>query len=274
MVNALSVDVEDWYQVHSFRDSITSADWDSCPSRIVNNTERVLDLFDEYRVRGTFFVLGYVAHRYPELVMEIARRGHEVSTHGYMHVAIPEQKREEFVEDLRKSVTLLQKITKKRVLGYRAPSWSLTKGNWEMVVNALINNELMYDSSIYPIRLRYGIHDACRFASEVRDGFYEIPLSTMRIFNNNVPIGGGFFLRATPYGFTRWCIRRLNRAGARAVVYFHTWEIDRQTPRIHASISRKFVHYYKISSMERKICALLRDFSFDSIENVFLHGRA
>lgn len=272
MTNALTVDVEDWYHVSSFRGTIKISDWDKCPSRVVENTMKILDIFERESVEATFFVLGYVAEKFPDIVKEIDQRGHEICTHGYIHESIPHQNSHEFALDLKKSISVLEGIIKKKVLGYRAPSWSITSENMKMVFDELIRNGMRYDSSIYPIKIRYGVPDAPRFAYQPTKDFYEIPLSTIRILNTNVPIGGGLFLRILPYEFTRWSIHKINQTGKETIVYFHTWEIDPQTPKIKASFKSKFIHYYNICKMECRIRALLNDFRFSSIRNVFLHS--
>ena len=215
MRNAFSVDVEDWYQVSDFEDVVAFSAWDSYESRVVRNTERVLELCDARGVKGTFFVLTWNAERHPELVRRIADAGHEIASHGYRHRLIYEQTPESFRDDILRSKKILEDLTGTPVWGYRAPSFSLTaKSLWALDV--LLECGMRYDSSIFPVSDRlYGIPNARRFPFVIRtDGdrqLIEFPMSTAHALNRNWPLGGGAYLRVFPYAYMRWGIRRLNR---------------------------------------------------------------
>jgi polysaccharide deacetylase family protein (PEP-CTERM system associated) len=273
MLNAFSVDVEDWYQVSDFEDVVAPAAWDTYESRVVRNTERILDLLDEHGVKGTFFVLTWNAERHPDLVRRIARAGHEVASHGHRHRLIFDQTPAEFREDLTRSIGLLEDLTGEPVLGYRAPSFSLTtRSIWALDV--LMEAGLRYDSSIFPVSDRlYGIPGARRFPFVIRrDGdreLAEFPMSTARVLGRNWPLGGGAYLRVLPYPYLRWGMRRVNAEGQPALVYLHPWEVDPGQPRIKSRGKRGVsVHYVNLGGTEARLRRLLRDFDFAPVRDV------
>jgi polysaccharide deacetylase family protein (PEP-CTERM system associated) len=273
MLNAFSVDVEDWYQVSDFEDVVAPSSWDAHESRVVRNTERILGLLDEHGVKGTFFVLTWNAERHPDLVRRIARAGHEVASHGHRHRLIFDQTPAEFREDLRRSKALLEDLTGEPVLGYRAPSFSLTaRSIWALDV--LMEAGLRYDSSIFPVRDRlYGIPDARRFPFVIRrEGdreLVEFPMSTARVLGRNWPLGGGAYLRVLPYPYIRWGMRRVNGEGQPALVYLHPWEVDPGQPRIRSRGKRGIsVHYVNLAGTEARLRRLLRDFEFAPVRDV------
>lgn len=273
MINALSIDVEDWYQVSDFESAVQFSEWDRYESRIARNTRKILDLLGRYGIRGTFFILTWNAERLPQLVKEIDAAGHEVATHGYAHRLVYTQTPTEFHEDLRRSLDILQNLTGKQVVGYRAPSFSITKESiWALDV--LLELGFHYDSSIFPLRDKlYGIADSHRFPYIVRQKnertLVEFPMSTVRVRRTNLPLAGGAYFRLLPYAFFRWGMKKLNREGRPAVLYLHPWEIDPEQPRIAARGKRGYSsHYWNLHATEKKLTRLLQDFSFAPMREV------
>ena len=271
-LNAMTIDVEDYFHVSVFDKTVRRTDWVSMESRVVANTERLLDLFDEYAVRGTFFVLGWVAERHPSLVRTITSRGHELASHGYAHRLVYEQTPEGFRDDVRRSKALIEDLSGKRVNGYRAPSFSVTEQSlWALDV--LLEEGYRYDASIFPIRHdRYGIPDAPRWPHSMRraaGSLFEVPGSTVRLGGTNLPVAGGGYFRILPYAWTRWGMRRVNRVeGQPAVFYLHPWEIDPGQPRLPAGLLGQFRHYRNLHRTEARLRSLMRDFSFGPLETV------
>src|SRR5688572_8791451 len=253
----MTVDVEDYYHVSVFEGSVPRNQWESLESRVVRNTERLLDLFDEHAVRGTFFVLGLVAERYPSLVRSIATRGHELASHGYAHRLVYEQTPDAFRDDVRRSKAILEEQSGRRINGYRAPSFSVTERSlWALDV--LLEEGFRYDASIFPIRHdRYGIPDAPRWPHAIaRAGgsLFEVPGSTVRLGGTNLPVAGGGYFRILPYAWTRWGMRRVNQVeGQPAVFYLHPWEIDPEQPRLPASVLGRFRHYRNLHLTEARL---------------------
>ena len=267
MLNALTVDVEDYYHVSAFESVISSDSWNRYESRVENNTLRILDLLDAYRTRATFFILGHVAERHPGLVYAIQQRGHEIASHGYSHRRIYTQAPQQFREETRQAKKLIEDIAGQAVLGYRAASYSITAQTlWALEI--LGEEGFEYDSSIFPIAHDiYGIPGASRFpyVKALRSGrqIKEFPPSTLRIFGRNIPVAGGGYLRLFPYKITAWAIRRLNDTEHQpAMVYVHPWEIDPEQPRISASRLSRFRHYQNLDSTETKCEKLLNEFSW------------
>ena len=270
-LNAMTVDVEDYFHVSVFDKTVPRANWESLQSRVVDNTERLLDLFDEHAVRGTFFVLGWVAERYPSIVKSIGGRGHELASHGYAHRLVYEQTPDVFRDDVRRSKALIEDLSGQGVHGYRAPSFSVTAESlWALDV--LSEEGYRYDASIFPIRHdRYGIPDAPRWPHAMaRTGgsLFEVPGSTVRLGGTNLPVAGGGYFRILPYAWTRWGMRRVNREGQPAVFYLHPWEIDPQQPRLPTSLLGRFRHYRNLDVTEARLRSLMRDFSFGPLQTV------
>jgi polysaccharide deacetylase family protein (PEP-CTERM system associated) len=246
VVNAMTIDVEDYFHVSVFDGVIPRHQWESLESRVCANTDRLLAIFDEHRVHGTFFVLGWVAERYPDLVRRIAEAGHEVASHGYAHRLVYDQTPATFRNDVRRAKALLEAASGRPVLGYRAPSYSITpRSLWALDI--LIEEGYRYDSSIFPIRHdRYGIPLSPRHAYLLErplGGLVEAPASTTRLGPTNLPIAGGGYFRILPYGWTRWGISRVNRLENRpAIFYLHPWEIDPDQPRLRAGLLSRFRH--------------------------------
>lgn len=272
MVNAMTIDVEDYFHVSAFDGIVPRHQWDQLESRVCRNTDRLLDIFGEYGVHATFFVLGWVAERHPDLVKRIAAGGHEIASHGYGHRLIYDQTPRDFRNDVRRAKWLLEQAAGVPVLGYRAPSYSVTaRSLWALDI--LIEEGYAYDSSIFPIRHdRYGIPTSPRHTYRVertRGRLIEAPGSTTRLAGMNLPIGGGGYFRIFPYQWTRWGIARVNRSEQRPTIfYLHPWEIDPEQPRIRAGMLSRFRHYYNLHHTERRLRHLLRDFAFGRMVDV------
>jgi polysaccharide deacetylase family protein (PEP-CTERM system associated) len=271
--NILTVDVEDYFMVSAFSNIVKTDTWDHYSSRVERNTMRVLDILDKSGAKGTFFILGWIAERYPQIVKEIDRRGHEIGCHSYLHKLVYEMSSEDFKEDTVKAKDILENIIGKKIFGYRAPSYSITKKSfWALEV--IREAGFIYDSSIFPIiHDRYGYPEFSRFPTVVdtaSGGILEIPLSTLRVLDKNIPVGGGGYLRLFPMVCTEWAIRRINeKEKEAAIVYFHPWEIDPKQPRLNGSDLSKFRHYTNIKKMERRIESLVGNFKFGPVNDVF-----
>lgn len=272
VVNAMSVDVEDYFHVSAFDGLVPRSEWERLESRVVDNTGRLLDLFDAFAVRSTFFVLGWVAERHPALVAEIARRGHEVASHGYGHRLAYDQTPAQFRDDVRRAKAVIEDAGGRAVDGYRAPSYSITpRSLWALDV--LIETGYRYDSSIFPIHHdRYGIPVSARHAFVIRrpsGSLTEVPASTTRWLGAQLPVSGGGYFRLLPYAWTRWAITRVNRdEGYPIVFYVHPWEIDPGQPRMSCGRIRGFRHYHNLEKTESRLRRLLADFSFNGLDRV------
>lgn len=266
MKNVMSVDVEDWFCVYNLSRLIAYADWDNYESRVERNTTRLLDLFRKHHVEATFFVLGWVADRFPDLVKEIERGGHEVATHGYSHRLLTFMQPEEFREDLNRSLDVLAKATNQEVRGFRAPSFSVTRKTlW--AADILRESGIQYDSSVFPVQFHpdYGIADADLKPYPLADGVTELPLSVAEVFGRRIPCSGGGYFRAYPYPVTRWLMRKCNQQGRPVIFYLHPWEADPGQPRMKGlSSSQRFRHYTNLEKTEERLERLLGDFSFTS----------
>ncbi len=270
-INGLSFDVEEYFQVANFFETIPRSQWDSIPRRAAESTRRILDLLDRYDVRATFFVLGWLAERDPELVREIDRRGHEIGSHGWEHRLVYEMGPDGFRDELRRSKSVLEDAVGHGIEGYRASNFSITqKTPWALEI--LLEEGYRYDSSIFPIRHpRYGIPGAPRFPHRLSVGdrtLVEIPLTTLEILGRNLPVAGGAYLRIFPLALIRHGLRAAHRAGHPGVVYLHPWEFDPDQPRIATSRFRRFRHYTNLRRTERKLEALLRGFRFVPLSEI------
>ncbi len=269
--NAMTVDVEDYFQVSAFERYIDRNDWDAQPCRVERNVDRILALFDQHDVKSTFFTLGWVAERYPGLVRRMSEQGHEVASHGWSHVRVTQQNPAEFREDVVRTKALLEDTTGCAVIGYRAASYSIGADNlWALDV--LQETGHRYSSSIYPIKHDlYGMPDAPRFAFHPNDDdFVEFPVTTVRIGNKNLPCGGGGWFRLVPYAGMRWALRRVNAVDRSAVIfYFHPWEIDPAQPRQrNIDPKTRFRHYLNLARMEKRLHRLLSDFRWGRMDEV------
>lgn len=273
ITNAMTVDVEDYFQVSAFESIISRADWEQIPWRVGDNTHKVLDIFAEHQIKATFFTLGWVAERFPELIQRIVAEGHELACHGYSHIRVTEQTPEQFRQDIRKSKSLLEQIGGVPVRGYRAASYSIGRHNlWALA--ELEQAGFDYSSSIYPVRHDlYGMPEAPRFAyhPDNAPGLLEIPVSTVRFGQNNYPAGGGGYFRLMPYVLARSLIRRINQTDQQpALFYFHPWEIDPQQPRQQVGLKTRFRHYLNLNRMQARLHRLLTDFNWDRMDRIFL----
>jgi polysaccharide deacetylase family protein (PEP-CTERM system associated) len=270
--NALTVDVEEHFQVAAFEGQIARDAWDGHDSRVAVNTSRVLDLFAQASVRGTFFVLGWVAERHPELVRRIVSEGHELASHGYDHTRVIYMDAMALRDDVSRTKAILEDSGGVRVRGYRAPSYSINARNlWALDVLQEAGYE--YSSSVYPIRHDlYGMPDAPRFAFRLRPGaILEIPVTTVRFGGRNLPAGGGGYFRLMPYGLYRWGLRRVNERDSQpGMFYFHPWEVDPDQPRIEgAPLRSRLRHYTNLGTMEARLRRLLADFRWGRMDEVF-----
>jgi len=273
-VNAFSVDVEDWYQVADFDAVAPREAWDRYETRVARNTDRVLGVLADAGVKGTFFVLTWNAERQPDIVRRIAAAGHEVASHGYGHRLIYEQSPAEFDADIRRAKGILEDITGTSVLGYRAPSFSITRRS-EWALDVLLDAGYRYDSSVFPVKdSLYGLPGAQRFPYVVRSGngrdLVEFPISTTPALGRNLPLGGGGYLRMLPYRYLHWGMRRVNRDERQpTVVYVHPWELDPDHPRLRTAGRRGFsTHYVGLRGTERKLRRLLKSFRFAPLRDV------
>jgi len=270
-VNYLTVDVEDYFQVAAFEKVISPDSWNEHDCRVVANTHSVLHLFAEHGVHATFFIVGWIAERYPQLVREIEQHGHEIGCHSFWHRKIYDLSPVEFREDTRKAKDILEQITGKAVYGYRAPSYSITRQSlWALDILAELG--FKYDSSIFPVHHdNYGIPDAPRYPYRLEpQDMMEYPLSTVRIAGQNLPIAGGGYFRFFPYWFTRKALSRINHKEKHPFIfYFHPWEVDPGQPRIQsAGIKSTFRHYLNLGRTMERLNRLLHDFSFKPIRVV------
>ena len=273
--NAMTCDVEDYFQVSAFAPYIDRASWPSRECRVEANMDRILALFERHGVRATFFTLGWIAERYPQVVRRIVAGGHELASHGYGHLRASDQSRAEFANDIRSAKALLEDIGGQAVLGYRAPSFSIGRANlWAL--DELLEAGYRYSSSIYPIAHdHYGMPEAPRFAfyPNGTDGLLEVPITTVNMMGKNLPAGGGGYFRLLPYALSRWMMAKVNRDDRQpALFYFHPWEIDTAQPRPEGLDAKsRFRHYINIDRMESRLEALARDFAWDRMDCIFLN---
>jgi len=274
-INAMSVDVEDYFHVGAFERVIDPRDWDRMVCRVERNVERLLALFARHGASATFFTLGWVAERYPHLVTAIASQGHEIASHGYMHRRVGDQTQAGFHDDIIRAKDVLEHLTGLPVRGYRAPSFSVgVRTLWAL--DCIRDAGYAYSSSIYPLRHdHYGMPDAPRFAHYPRPDLLEIPITTVRAFGRNFPAGGGGFFRLLPYAVSRRALNRVNQTdGQPAIFYLHPWEIDAEQPRVvGAHWKARFRHYLNLDRMEARLVRLLSDFDWARVDHVFLACR-
>ena len=271
VVNALTIDVEDWYHVHAFQKVIRRQDWSRYESRVFNNTMKILELLAKHGIQATFFILGWVAEQTPRVVKEIQAAGHEIGSHGYAHQLIYDQTPDEFAADLQRSLEIIEGITGLKVRGFRAPSFSVTRGSfWSIEIMRSLG--ITYDSSVFPIlHDNYGIPGSPRHPYQIAEGIREFPMTTVRVLGRNLPIAGGAYLRVFPYWLTRWGIHQVNSAGEPAIVYVHPWELDPEQPVIKSSRLSHFRHYANLDKTEDRLTALCKDFRFTSLRSLLEH---
>lgn len=273
ITNVMSVDVEDYFQVGAFEHTIARTDWERWPCRVEANIERILALFERHDIKATFFTLGWIAERYPQMVRGIVAAGHELASHGYGHQRVTALSSNEFRNDVMRAKSLLEDLSGHAVSGYRAPSFSIGSGNlWTLAVLAETGHR--YSSSIYPIAHdHYGMPDAPRFPyrPEQCTALLEMPPTTVKWRGRNLPAAGGGFFRLLPYAASNWLIKRVNRDDRRpAMFYFHPWEIDPQQPRVPgAPLKSRFRHYVNLGRMEAKLDRLCQDFQWGRADRVY-----
>ena len=268
----MTVDVEDWFHVQALSSSIDRSTWDRQESRVVANTQRLLELFASHQVKATFFVLGWVAERYPAILREIAGAGHEVACHGFSHRLVFEQTPEEFREETFRSKAIIEDATGASVAGYRAATYSITRASlWAL--DTLLDAGFEYDSSIFPVRHDvYGIPDAptrpCLFPTPAGREIVEFPLTTWQLGPIRLPVAGGGYFRLLPYGLTHAGVSAANRSGLPAVFYLHPWEIDPDQPRVRAPLLSRVRHYTNLDRFEVRLARLMRSFRFGRMRDV------
>jgi polysaccharide deacetylase family protein (PEP-CTERM system associated) len=272
--NAMSVDVEDYFQVSAFAPHIRREDWDGLPCRVERNVDVILGLLDDARSKATFFTLGWIAERYPQVVRRIVDNGHELASHGYGHQRASDLTPVEFRDDITRAKTLLEDLGGVAVRGYRAPSFSINRNNW-WAVEELENAGYVYSSSIYPVKHdHYGMPDAPRFPHRPNGeaGILELPPTTFPLLGRNLPAAGGGWFRLLPYEMSRWMLRRVNAQDrAPCMFYFHPWELDAGQPRQPGlSAKTRFRHYVNLQRMPGRLRKLLNDFEWDRVDRVFL----
>ncbi|OYW39367.1 MAG: polysaccharide deacetylase [Hydrogenophilales bacterium 12-61-10] len=274
MKNAMSIDVEDYFQVSAFAPTICREDWDSMPCRVERNIDVILQLLDEAGSSATFFTLGWIAERYPQVVRRIVDGGHELASHGYGHQRVSDLTPEQFRHDITHAKHILEDLGGIPVRGYRAPSFSINQNNW-WAVEELQNAGYVYSSSIYPVKHdHYGMPDAPRFPNRPNgvDGILELPPTTLELLGRNLPAAGGGWFRLLPYSMSRWMLRRVNAQDqVPCMFYFHPWEMDAEQPR-QPGLSAKthFRHYVNLQRMPGRMKKLLNDFEWDRVDRVFL----
>lgn len=272
IVNAMTVDVEDYFQVSAFEHCVPRADWQRLPRRVEANVDRILQLFADHGVKATFFTLGWIAERYPQMIDRIVSAGHELASHGWEHIRANTQDRQQFRDDVVRSKALLEDLSGTPINGYRAASYSISTDNlWAHEI--LAETGYSYSSSIVPVRHDlYGIPDAPRFAYRTAsDRLLEIPITTIPVVGRNVNCGGGGWFRLFPYAFSRWAMRRVNAAERQSCIfYFHPWEVDPEQPRVAGANARaRFRHYLNLGRMYDRLERLLQDFSWGRVDEVF-----
>lgn len=270
--NALTVDVEDYFHVSALAPSIPRSEWDAREPRVLDNTRKLLGLFHRFDVRGTFFVLGWVAERYPQLVREIAAQGHEIACHGLSHRLVYQQSPEEFRAETRRAKRLIEDVAGCGVLGYRAASYSIVRDSlWALDI--LVELGFVYDSSIFPVRHdRYGIPNAERIPHRLSTpggaSIVEWPLATAQLLGCRLPVAGGGYFRLLPYWLTRWGLASINRSESQPFIfYLHPWEIDPDQPRVATSLLSRFRHYTNLGKCEARLQRLLGDFRFGTVRD-------
>jgi polysaccharide deacetylase family protein (PEP-CTERM system associated) len=269
--NAMSIDLEDWFCVHNLSGIIKREDWDNCELRVLESTRLILHLLQKHQTRATFFVLGWVADRLPELILEIEEKGHEIAVHGYNHLLLTEITPSEFEEDLAKALAALQRCgVKQTPLGFRAPSFTVVEETRKWAFETLEKYAFKYDSSIFPIGFHpdYGVADAPLAPYMITEKLHEFPMSCLELFGRRLPFSGGGYFRLFPYSYTKLCMKRCNAQGRSAIFYLHPWELDPGQPRIKLPLSKAIRHYRNLDQTEKRLDSLLGDFQFTTVREV------
>jgi polysaccharide deacetylase family protein (PEP-CTERM system associated) len=266
MKNAMTIDLEDWFCAYNLR--IKTQDWDKQELRVVENTTRILDLFQKHATRATFFVLGWIAERVPDLVHEIEQRGHEIATHGYSHTVLTEMTPDAFEADLTHALDVTRECVHQEIIGFRAPSFTITaKTRW--AIDILARHSIRYDSSVFPIGFHpdYGIADA-PLSIHPLGALTEVPMSVAEVFGRKIPCSGGGYFRVIPYRATRFLMQQCNRQGRPVIFYLHPWETDPGQPRVKLSWSKSFRHYINLDKTMQRLDQLLCDLQFAPIKDI------
>jgi len=267
MKNAMSIDLEDWFNVHNMSQAIRREDWKNCEMRVIANTRRILELLATHKTEATFFTLGWIAERVPELVREIEAAGHEIATHGYSHTLLTEMTAESFEADLKRALMVTQRCIDQEIVGFRAPSFTVTtKTLW--AVDVLTRNGIRYDSSIFPVGFHpdYGMADvSLSVFRHNASPLVEFPMSCAEVMGRRIPCSGGGYFRILPYAITKRLLERCNAQGRPVMFYIHPWEIDPGQPRVKLSALKRFRHYYNLDKTMGRLDRLLKDFEFTSV---------
>ena len=269
MKNALTVDLEDWFCVHNMSRIIRKEEWDKCDLRISENTARLLSIFERHQARATFFVLGWIADRLPDLVQQIEKKGHEIASHGYSHALLSEFGPESFKKDLERALATTQKCSSRPVIGFRAPSFSITeKTKWAFEI--LSAHGIRYDSSVVPTSFHpdYGMKGCPLSVYPIHPGLLEVPISSIRVLGINLPFSGGGYFRLLPYWLTKFFFKKCHREGRPVVFYIHPWEIDPGQPRLKLPWTKRFRHYHNLDKTLARLERLLQDFEFATIREI------
>lgn len=271
MLNILTIDVEDWFHILDIRDCCSLKNWDNLEIRVARNTEKLLEILKENKIKATFFILGWVAERYPELVKIIAQEGHEIASHSYAHKLVYEMSKEEFRKDLKRSKETIESIIGNKIYGYRASGFSIINDTkWAFEI--LTEESFLYDASVFPaVREHGGMPDAPIHPYMIKTSsgpLWEFPISVLNFAGKNMAFCGGGYLRLFPYWFIKYGIKKINKKGYPVVVFLHPREIDANQPRMKLPLKRKFKYYVKLSSTEDKLKKILKDFSFGTIKEV------
>lgn len=270
MLNAISVDVEDWFCVYNFESVISKEKWNNLEYRADKNTLKILDIFDLNDTKGTFFILGWIAEKSPDLILEIERRGHEVGLHTYSHTLITRLSKSLFEKEIEKGLNAIYKSgIKQQIIGFRAPSFSITKRTlWALDI--LNKYNFKYDSSVFPVGFHpdYGISDAPLTTYKIKENMYEVPLTVVKKFGKQIPCSGGGYFRLYPYSITKYLLKSVIKENRPIVFYIHPWEIDIGQPRVKLPLLKKFRHYNNIDKTEKRLKKLLTDFKFTTIRNM------
>jgi polysaccharide deacetylase family protein (PEP-CTERM system associated) len=272
MKNAISIDLEDWFCVHNLSDAIKREDWHKCELRVRESTRRLTSLFDRHNTRATFFVLGWIADRIPELVRELEESGHEIALHGYDHLLLTEISPAQFEDDLARGLEAVIRCgVKARPLGFRAPSFTMVKTTKDWALPILEKYEFKYDSSVFPIGFHpdYGMVEAPLGPYKITPNLDEFPMSCLELYGKRLPFSGGGYFRLFPYAYTKYCMKKVNEQGRPAVFYLHPWELDPEQPKVNSlSFSKRLRHYRNIDQTEVRLDRLLADFEFTTIRGV------
>lgn len=272
MLNAISIDLEDWFCVNNLSKAISRQDWDSCELRVRESTRRLMALFDRHNTKSTFFVLGWIAERIPEVIRELEDQGHEIAVHGYNHLLLTEISPAEFDEDLARALEAIKRAgVKTQPIGFRAPSFTMVNTTKEWALPILEKYQFKYDSSVFPVGFHpdYGMVDAPLSPYQITPRLLEFPMSCLEVFGKRLPFSGGGYFRLFPYAYTKYCMKQVNSQARPIVFYLHPWEVDPGQPRIrNLSMSKRWRHYSNLDKTEARLSRLLGDFEFTTIREV------